>query len=280
MSLARPLATCDGPDPIDWVSVNPISGTVAASSAVDLDVTFDSTGYAAGVYTGTLCVNSNDALNPVVSVPLTMTVNELPDITITMPVSGTVLTALNGTDLDATVEVSITNDFMVPADGHWHLWLDGVDTGPVMAYTGTVNLTVGTHVISAQLQAPDHTPLGPVDLTVVEVVGADIIITSPADGAVFTATNGIDAGVTISVTTPNFTIPTNGHWHLWVDGVDTGPIMSESTTISLTVGTHDITAQLQTPDHLPLGPTDSISVTVVTPPDTGYYTFLPFVTKD
>ena len=74
MSLARPAATCDGPDPIDWVSVSPISGTIAAMSSTDVDVTFDSTGYAAGVYTGTLCVNSNDPLNPVVSVPLTMTV--------------------------------------------------------------------------------------------------------------------------------------------------------------------------------------------------------------
>ena len=74
MSLARPAATCDGPDPIDWLSTSPISGTVAAMSSTDVDVTFDSTGYAAGVYTGTLCVNSNDPLNPVVSVPLTMTV--------------------------------------------------------------------------------------------------------------------------------------------------------------------------------------------------------------
>jgi hypothetical protein len=74
VSLAAPIATCDAPDPIDWVSVNPISGTVAPAAAVDLAVTFDSTGYAPGVYTGTLCVNSNDALTPVVAVPLTMTV--------------------------------------------------------------------------------------------------------------------------------------------------------------------------------------------------------------
>ena len=277
MSLTRPITDCDGPDPIDWVSVNPISGTVPMTSSVSVDVTFDSSGYAAGVYTGTLCVNSNDPINPVVPVPLAMTVQELPDITITTPVSGTMLTALNGTDLDTTVEVTITNDFMMPADGHWHLWLDGMDMGPVIGYTGTVNLTVGTHVISAQLQAPDHMPLGPVDTIMVEVVGADIIITSPADGAVFTATNGVDVSVPVTVTTPNFMLPTDGHWHLWVDGTDMGPVMSESTVVSLTLGTHVISAQLQTPDHMPLGPTDSISVTVVT----GVYeVFLPFVVKE
>lgn len=272
-----PPSGCDIPSDLPWVTVNPISGTVPAVSSTSVDVTFDSTGYAAGVYTGTLCANSNDPINPVVSVPLTMTVNELPAITITMPVSGTVLTALNGTDLDTTVAVSITNDFMIPTDGHWHLWVDGADTGPVMGYTGTANLTVGTHVISAQLQTPDHMPLDSVDTTMVEVVGADIVITAPADGAVFTATNGIDASVAISVTTPNFTIPTDGHWHLWVDGADTGPVMSDSTTISLTVGTHAITATLQTPGHMPLGPSDSISVTVAIG---SFEIFLPFVVKE
>jgi uncharacterized membrane protein len=39
-----------------------------------VDVTFDSTGFPTGVYTGTLCVESNDPVTPLVEVPLTLTV--------------------------------------------------------------------------------------------------------------------------------------------------------------------------------------------------------------
>ncbi len=61
-------------DDIPWVSASPISGTIGIGSASIVDVLFDSTGLAVGVYTGTLCVFSNDPLNSVVTVPLTMTV--------------------------------------------------------------------------------------------------------------------------------------------------------------------------------------------------------------
>ena len=170
ISLVSPVATCDAPDDISWITVNPISGTVPTLSADLVNVTFDSTGLSTGTYSGTLCINSNDPVNPIVQVPLTMTVNTNADIMITSPLSGTILTALNGTDIDATIEVTITNDFMIPADGHWHLWLNGTDTGPVLDYTATVNLSLGTHVITAQLDAPDHTPLGSTDTITVTVV--------------------------------------------------------------------------------------------------------------
>lgn len=156
---------CNSAD-IPWLSVSPTSGTTGSGLSDVVDVTFDTTDLSLGVYMGTLCIDSNDPVSPVVRVPLTMTVEELPDIIITSPISGTVLT-----DLQTMVEVTITNDFMMPEDGHWHLWVNGTDTGPVMNYIGTANLSIGTNVISAQLQTPDHMPLGPVDTTVVEVEG-------------------------------------------------------------------------------------------------------------
>jgi subtilisin-like proprotein convertase family protein len=39
-----------------------------------VDVTFDSTGLSIGVYTGTLCINSNDPVTPLVEVPVELTV--------------------------------------------------------------------------------------------------------------------------------------------------------------------------------------------------------------
>lgn len=271
---------CETPANIPWLSVSPASGSTAEGDSTAVDVIFDSTGLTPGEYTASLCIGSNALTTPELFVPVSLTVAPPPEIMITSPLSGTVLTAVNGTNISTTITVTTPN-FTIPDDGHWHLWVDGVDTGPVYDYTQSVTLTLGTHVISAQLQYPDHTPVGPVDSIQVEVLDIGITILSPADGAVLTATNGVNISTTVTVTTPNFTIPDDGHWHLWLNGVDTGPVYGASTTITLTVGTHIITAQLQAPDHTPLGPVDTITVTVVAEPDGPmYYLYLPVIVRD
>ena len=45
-----------------------------------------------------------------------------------------------------------------------------------------------------------------------------IAFVTPTNNQVFTATNGTSVDVPLQITTTNFTIPTDGHWHLWVDG--------------------------------------------------------------
>ncbi len=57
---AAPQSSCDAPSDIPWLGADPISGTLTALSGQDVDVTFDSTGVAPGLYTGTLCIESND----------------------------------------------------------------------------------------------------------------------------------------------------------------------------------------------------------------------------
>ena len=59
---------------IPWASADPDSGTLPSGSA-NVIVTFDSTGLAFGVYTGTLLVASNDPDTPVIPIPLTLTVD-------------------------------------------------------------------------------------------------------------------------------------------------------------------------------------------------------------
>jgi hypothetical protein len=63
---------------ISWASADPTSGTTAAGASSTVDVTFDSTGLAAGTYEGVLCVNSNDPDEPQVPVALTLVVTEMP----------------------------------------------------------------------------------------------------------------------------------------------------------------------------------------------------------
>ena len=64
--------TCDVDLP--WASVNPLGGFTAANGSSPIDVVFNSTGLADGVYTGNLCVFSNDQVQPTTGVPLKMIV--------------------------------------------------------------------------------------------------------------------------------------------------------------------------------------------------------------
>jgi hypothetical protein len=66
---------CDAPTDIPWLSVNPAAGTTAAAGTSAVTLTYNSTGLTAGTtYSGTLCVESNDADEPLVQVPVTLNV--------------------------------------------------------------------------------------------------------------------------------------------------------------------------------------------------------------
>jgi hypothetical protein len=93
------------PGDIPWVSVDPTSGSTPAGETDTVNVTFDATGLAAGVYTGTLCVESNDPANPTVLVDLTLTVVEPGDIT----VDPAALSSTQEPDMVVTDTLTISN---------------------------------------------------------------------------------------------------------------------------------------------------------------------------
>ncbi|MBI9038759.1 MAG: T9SS type A sorting domain-containing protein [Bacteroidales bacterium] len=62
----------------DWLMVNPTSGTVIPGEADINDVSFDATGLDAGTYYATIVIESNDILNPVVDIPVSLTVMAVP----------------------------------------------------------------------------------------------------------------------------------------------------------------------------------------------------------
>lgn len=66
---------CDGGD-IPWASANVTSGTTSPSGSSTVEITFDSTGLSNGVYTGTLCLTSDDLQTPLIQIPLTLTVED------------------------------------------------------------------------------------------------------------------------------------------------------------------------------------------------------------
>jgi hypothetical protein len=63
---------CSGDIP--WLSVNPTSGTTNAGSNSGVSLVFNSTGLTTGVYTGTLCLTSNDYDTSFVQIPVSLTV--------------------------------------------------------------------------------------------------------------------------------------------------------------------------------------------------------------
>jgi len=61
---------------LHWVSASPTSGILAAVECQDVIVNFDSTGLAIDEYTGSLKINNNDPMLPLIDVPLSLTVDD------------------------------------------------------------------------------------------------------------------------------------------------------------------------------------------------------------
>ena len=66
--------TCDPPDDVEWLDAPSTSGTTDSHDSDNLVIEFDSDGLLPDVYETTLCMLSNDPLNPVILVPVTLTV--------------------------------------------------------------------------------------------------------------------------------------------------------------------------------------------------------------
>jgi hypothetical protein len=67
-------ADCNTPGDVPWLSASPLSGTTAGDSSSAVEVAYDATGLVEGEYTGLLCVASNDSDEPLITVPVTLTV--------------------------------------------------------------------------------------------------------------------------------------------------------------------------------------------------------------
>jgi hypothetical protein len=64
------------PDNFDvpWLSEDPITGTLGADSVAYVTVNFDATGLSVGQYTAALKLTTDDPMNPIVQIPVTLTV--------------------------------------------------------------------------------------------------------------------------------------------------------------------------------------------------------------
>lgn len=167
------VVTCPVANDIPWASVSPASGIVAGGSADEVAVTFDSTGLPIGVYTGTLCIESNDSLNQLVSVPLTMNVDNVAPVAANDTYTTTRGTALtvpapgvlgndndgNGDALTAVLDSDVSNGTLtLNADGSFtytpDLGFTGIDTFTYHANDGSVDSNMATVTIAVTV--PDE----------------------------------------------------------------------------------------------------------------------------
>jgi subtilisin family serine protease len=75
--IANNLAVLFASEP-DWLSSNLISGTLFNNNSIDVELTFRAEDYPEGSYAMDLVINSNDPVNPTVTVPVTMDISTIP----------------------------------------------------------------------------------------------------------------------------------------------------------------------------------------------------------
>ncbi|MCL4263291.1 MAG: DUF4397 domain-containing protein [Anaerolineae bacterium] len=161
---------------IAWASVSPTSGTTAGGDSSEVMVTFDTTGLTVGsTYTGTLCVNSNDPVTPLVTVPLTLTVAAQ---------SFGVEVAAEDADLSGDAGTTVTYTVWVTNTGNVEDTFDLTATGVWDATPSVASVTLaagGTTSVMVTVDIPAGVEDGDMDVTT------------------FTATSQSDASATDSV---------------------------------------------------------------------------------
>jgi plastocyanin len=70
------LNDCAVPEAVPWLTLDPTGGSVAPGDpATTVNVTMDAAGLIEGVYNAVVCIDSNDTLNALVTVPVAFTVS-------------------------------------------------------------------------------------------------------------------------------------------------------------------------------------------------------------
>ncbi|MGH2538358.1 MAG: DUF7507 domain-containing protein [Candidatus Promineifilaceae bacterium] len=214
----EPCAPSDTP----WLSADPTAGTTTPGATSPVTVTFDSAGLAQGVYTSTLCIESNDPQTPQVRVPVTLTVTPPPDA------PSIVLTKTVGTDPNAC---ATTDTIQVPAGG------GGAQVTYCYTVMNTGNVTFTLHDL-----VDDQLGVILTDFPYVLGPGASAFLTETTvitqdttNTATWTAED--DGGVNVAVATDTATVDQLPPTSVALSGFGEGPSSRNTLVIALATGT-------------------------------------------
>ena len=86
-TIAETETTCDSPGDVSWLSASPDAGATVPLGSDSVDVSIDSTGLSPGDYSASLCIQSDDSDEPLVTVPVSLTVLPPFELTCNGPVA-------------------------------------------------------------------------------------------------------------------------------------------------------------------------------------------------
>ncbi len=258
--------TCQ-PNSLTWVSASPVSGTLAGDSTAPINVTFDSTGLMSGVYTGTLCLNTN--AQPMVEIPVTLTVTNDFGVQVT-PVNGTAQAANPGQTVTYTLLVTNTGQYtdtyaMTATAGAFATFSPNAlaPIGPGLSTLVNVTVTVPLTAAAGQFDVADvecrsdgdPAQFDQLSLTTTanQVAGVNV-----SASAAQTGTQGTTVHYTLLVTntgngTDTFTVTVSGNAFTTTAPASTGPLAAGASTT--------ITASVTIPANAPGGTVDTATLT-------------------
>jgi hypothetical protein len=80
-NIIETATTCQQSTTLSWVTAEPASGNLPLKGAIEVQLTFNSIGFANGLYSGLLCVYTNDNQTPLIQVNVSLRVGPLPTAT-------------------------------------------------------------------------------------------------------------------------------------------------------------------------------------------------------
>jgi len=75
-TLSGSIVLTEDTPPLEWLSLEPISGTIAGGASQDISAHFSAIGMTPGTYEATVSISSNDPDNPILQIPVTFNVQD------------------------------------------------------------------------------------------------------------------------------------------------------------------------------------------------------------
>lgn len=208
------LMSCQTPDEVPWLDVDPASGQTARGEESGVRVLLDSTGLDAGDYTANLCVSSDDPATPYVPVRVTLTVSDqVCDTTVSGTHNGPLTVRSGLTCLAAGAEVA--GPVTVRGGG---LFADDVTINGPLSGNGAQGLQITDSTVNGALTLRAGTERISVDGN--QVIGpVTLHKNTTGEVPILVAENVIDGSLTCRSNTPP---PTNDGRPNEVSGVRSG----------------------------------------------------------
>ena len=283
---ASSAGVCSSSTDIPWLSLGQSSGSNLPGTDTVVATSFNSTNVSAGVYTGTLCVTSNDPVIALVQIPLTMTVEANPysvDLSPAQALSGSPGEVVTYTLTVTNTSPNAADTFALSTSGTWvaSLSTPSVSLGSGASITFTVAVTIpnmasdGAQDVTT-VTATSQTDAGATDssqLTSSAVVSPVYSVdVSPAQALSGSPGEVVTYTLTVTNTSPNaadtFALSTSGTWvaSLSTPSVSLGSGASITFTVAVTIpnmasdGAQDVTTVTAT-SQADAGATDSSQLT-------------------